>query len=35
VFPVFGGEVVEGEQGWAILRQALGGLIVFQPVAAR
>ena len=32
VFPVFGGEIVEGEQGLAILCQALGGLIVFQLV---
>src|SRR5437588_5227112 len=32
VFPVFGGEIVECEQGLAILRQALGGLIVFQLV---
>ena len=30
VFPVFGGEVVECEQGLAILCQALGGLIVFS-----
>src|SRR5712671_5937033 len=33
VFPVFGGEIVECEQGLAILRQALGGLIVFELVA--
>ena len=26
VFPVFGGEIVEGEQGLAILCQTLGGL---------
>src|SRR5438067_13307059 len=32
VFPVFGGEIVEREQGLAILRQALGGLVVFQLV---
>src|SRR4051795_2117831 len=30
--PVFGGKIVECEQGLAILRQALGGLIVFQLV---
>jgi len=33
VFPVFGGEIVECEQGLAILRQALGGLIVFHLVS--
>src|SRR5271167_866836 len=32
VFPVFGREIVECEQGLAILCQALGGLIVFQLV---
>jgi hypothetical protein len=32
VFPVLGGEIVEGEQGLAILRQALGGLVVFRLV---
>jgi hypothetical protein len=32
VFPVFGGEIAEGEQGLAILRQAPGGLIVFQLI---
>src|SRR3954449_3933552 len=32
VFPVFGGEIVEGEQGLAILRQARGGLVVFELV---
>src|SRR4051794_15862859 len=32
VFPVFGGEIVECEQGLAILRQALGGLTIFQLV---
>src|SRR3954466_3239711 len=32
VFPVLGGEIVEGEQGMAVLRQARGGLIVFQLV---
>jgi hypothetical protein len=29
---VFGRKIVEGEQGLAILRQTLGGLIVFQLV---
>jgi hypothetical protein len=29
---MFGREIVEGEQGLAILRQACGGLVVFQPV---
>jgi hypothetical protein len=32
VFPVFGREIVECEVGLAILRQTLGGLIVFQLV---
>src|SRR6266851_3127986 len=32
VFPVFGREIVECEQGLAILCQALGGLFVFQLV---
>src|SRR3954453_9578904 len=32
VFPVFGGKIVECEQGLAILRQALSGPIVFQLV---
>src|SRR5689334_23511238 len=32
VFPVFGREIVECEQGLAILCQALGGLIVFQLI---
>ena len=32
MFPVFGREIVECEQGLAILCQALGGLIVFQLV---
>jgi hypothetical protein len=32
VFPMFGGEIVEGEQGLAILCQAFGGLVVFHLV---
>src|SRR5215213_4963936 len=32
VFPMFGGEIVEREQGLAILCQARGGLIVFHLV---
>ena len=32
VFPVFSGEIIECEQGLAILCQALGGLIVFPLV---
>src|SRR5207237_7104987 len=32
VFPVFGREIIECEQGLAILCQALGGLIVFQLI---
>jgi hypothetical protein len=32
VFPVFGGEIVESEQGLAILCQAFGGLLVFRHV---
>src|ERR671916_3109350 len=31
-FQVFGGEIVEGEQGLAVLCQARGGLIVFRLV---
>src|SRR5262249_8822759 len=32
VFPVFGGEIVECEQGLAIFCQTLGSLLVFQLV---
>src|SRR3954453_15190071 len=32
VFPVFGREIVKREQDLAILRQAIGGLLVFQLV---
>ncbi len=35
MFPVFGREILECEQGLAILRQALGGLIAFQLVGLR
>jgi hypothetical protein len=32
VFPMFGGEVVEGEQRRPVLQQAVGGLVMLRPI---
>jgi hypothetical protein len=33
VLPVLGGEIVEREQGAAVLGEAVGGLCVFEPIS--